>query len=358
MGAYMTELMNFSDISHEYQSHNDQSDMDALEALGMRLLSAVKEAEELKEKALCNIDSYSFGAMKTLPKALHSMFTVTKEFDIKIKPVVDFIDLYFEVSAKTDHSKIKKLLTEKTGTAFFIKDAPCGNSKAFIMRIHDVRSTKYLNQIINHLTHYGLNRDSVRVVEIELALDFWNTPQVILIALFKSYRFEKGTKNYRYFKSMKGTESGTFTRFNKAIKLIKDGYNIGVNDKDEPVYLHFYFKETDRGKTLPTNEHRPRFEINLKEEAILSLNSQNNSIGNLEQVINNGLRQFKFTHCKEGAHRCFLHAYQSYSHPFSQKKDSKDKHRNSLNFSSSFETNRDLNQAVNKSISNFLRNFD
>lgn len=63
----------------------------------------------------------------------------------------------------------QKFLTEKTGITHYISEFKNG----FIIRLHDMNSLDQLRRRIQHLNHFQCKKDSFRIMEIELAIDFY-----------------------------------------------------------------------------------------------------------------------------------------------------------------------------------------
>ncbi len=164
----------------------------------------------METKIFSNIHSYDFKAM-----------------NIKIKPCLDFLDIYFRVEKSCTRHDIKKYLTEKTKIRHFIKESDSG----YIIRLHDMNSIHSINQRIAHLNHFGLIKDSLAITEMEVALDFYSYKHIALITALLDPKLPNNTENLRIFK----TQTGVFTPIpsNPIIlhSKIEDGYNIGINHK-------------------------------------------------------------------------------------------------------------------------------
>lgn len=149
-----------------HTSHDEMISL--LDSLANSYAENAKSADDLETVIYSNINNYDFKAM-----------------NIMVKAQVDFLDLYFEIGKASTRHDIKKYLTEKTGITHYISEYRNG----FIIRFHDMNSLKELQRRIHYLRHYELNVSSLRVIEIELAIDFYRFKHRALItALFKSIR--------------------------------------------------------------------------------------------------------------------------------------------------------------------------
>src|SRR5690606_9212899 len=120
------------------------------------------------------------------------------------KAVVDFIKLEFIAQQETNRSQIKKYLTEKTGIRYYIEESDIEISesgKKYSVKVHDLKSAAHLERLIEQLGYFGVNRQYIEIVEIELSLDFYNAPRKeLLIALFKSLKLSESAFNMRIYR--------------------------------------------------------------------------------------------------------------------------------------------------------------
>lgn len=200
-----------------------------LEAIRLRYTENAKQADDLETKIYSNINSYDFKAM-----------------NIKIRARVDFLDLYFEITKASSRHDIKKFLTEKTGIKHYIKERLNG----YVIRLHDMNSLKLLNERLRCLDHFGLLHQSMKIVELEVALDFYGYKHLgLATALLKSLRLPSTANNFRVFK----TQTGVFLPIpvNPIVlnRKLKDGFNIGINHRLADEYWHIYQKQTDQNGT-------------------------------------------------------------------------------------------------------------
>lgn len=242
-----------------------------LESLSHRYVANAKQADNLETLIYSNINSYDFKAM-----------------GIKIKAQVDFLDLYFEIDKDSTRHDIKKFLTEKTGITHYISEFKNG----FIIRLHDMNSIDQLRRRIQHLNHFKCKGDSFRIMEIELAIDFYRFKHKALVtALLKSIRLPSTATNFRIFKSQLGVFNPIPTMPLTLMKKVQNGYNIGINHKDADEYWHLYVKTTDHNKQpLHESEWRIRAEKNIKRNI---LSSMNNRLVNLKSILLEGFKGLK-----------------------------------------------------------------
>lgn len=177
--------------------------------------------------------------------------------DIKVQACIDFIDVKFTTTEPHNRSDIKKYLTEKTGIKHFIKTADESDDvlsdeknnnindsvgTTFIIRLHDVENLKMLTERIDHLKHYNVNLDP-EIVRVERAIDFYNVPQEMRIALFKAVKLSEAN-NCRFYYEDGTTKGKVLSIFDDKHDII-DGNTIYINDKDSDHSYRIYFKTTD-----------------------------------------------------------------------------------------------------------------
>lgn len=163
---------------------DDVVSFDIWEALEQLYAENAKQADELETKIYSNINSYDFKAM-----------------NIKIRARVDFLDIYFEITKPSTRHDIKKFLTEKTGIRHYIKESLNG----YVIRLHDMNSLKLLNECLRCLDHFGLLHQSMKIVELEVALDFYGYKHLgLATAILKSLRLPSTANNFRVFKTQTG----------------------------------------------------------------------------------------------------------------------------------------------------------
>lgn len=317
-----------------HTSHEEMISL--LDSLANDYSENTKSADDLETVIYSNINNYDFKAM-----------------NIRVKAQVDFLDLYFEIGRSTTRHDIKKYLTEKTGITHYISEYMNG----FIIRIHDMNSLKELQHRIHYLRNYELNLSSLRVMEIELAIDFYRFKHKALVtALFKSLRLPHTTKNFRVFKNQLGVFTPIPTTPISMMSKLDNDYNVGINHKFADEYWHLYVKMTDNNKQLlPDNQWRIRTEKNIKHNV---LSKMDNRLINLKRIILDGFKGLSFTQLGIHAPQDFKNSYKDMVKPFGlEQKIYYDKSRHKRKLSKHVEKNTALNQLVSNSVHNLLRNF-
>lgn len=307
-----------------------------LEAIRLRYTENAKQADDLETKIYSNINSYDFKAM-----------------NIKIRARVDFLDLYFEITKASSRHDIKKFLTEKTGIKHYIKERLNG----YVIRLHDMNSLKLLNERLRCLDHFGLLHQSMKIVELEVALDFYGYKHLgLATALLKSLRLPSTANNFRVFK----TQTGVFLPIpvNPIVlnRKLKDGFNIGINHRLADEYWHIYQKQTDQnGTPLKKSEWRIRAEKNIKAPVLTRLN---NSFSNIRQLLLESFKGLRFTHLKAEASSHQVDVYMNKIDVYGMEKEPYlDSHRNLRKLIPDIEMNAELNRLVMNAVCNLVKNF-
>lgn len=312
-----------------------------LQGMRQRYADNAKYADDWETEIYSDIHSYDFKAM-----------------GIEIKPVIDFITLQFEVHKPTTRHSIKKHLTEKTGTRYYIQNDEGGIEQSgnvfTIKQVHDVRSKKDLKAIIQCLEHYGVAYSDIKVTRIEVSLDFYNAKsKALLTALHKSLAYLENSINERIYKTEK-----TFTSIPKAsislLRKLEEGYCIGVNPDGSLAYHTSYHKVTDRGRDLPESEHRFRTEVNCA----VSEFGVNNSLINLSEIIQCAFDRLKFTRLSKSATGENKELYRNSVAMLGKRVDEHySGSRHKRNFNQAIVKNGELNKAISRKVSDLKRNF-
>lgn len=311
-----------------------------LQDMRQRYADNAKLAQAWEAEIYSNIHSYDFKAM-----------------GIKIKPVIDFIVLRFEVNKPTTYEHIKKHLTEKTGVGYYVKPDNNGwgqQANAFTVQVHNVKSKKDLKAVIKPLEHYGVKQTDIKVVRIEASLDFYNTrSKALLTALCKSLAYVKDSKNQRIYKKQ-GEFQPIPTSPIHLLEKLEDGYCIGVNPKDSPVYYRSYYKTTDRRLNLHKSEYRVRTEVNC---AVSEL-EVDDSLGNLPEIIQCAFNHLKFTKQSDKATEQDKKRYMESVGTFGKRYEahySNSRHKRTLD--EMLIKHAELNSLLSSRVSNLKRNF-
>ncbi|WP_162689738.1 hypothetical protein [Acinetobacter sp. CFCC 11171] len=276
-----------------------------------------------------------------------------KEMNIMVKAQVDFLDLYFEIGKPSTRHDIKKYLTEKTGITHYISE----HKKGFIIRLHDMNSLHELRRRIQYLDHYKCNKDSFRIMELELAIDLYRFKHKALVtALFKSICLPSTAENFRVFKNQLGVFTPIPLTPLTMMKKIESGYNIGINHKKADEYWHLYVKTTDQNKQpLPEHKWRIRAEKNIK---LNILTKMNNRLNNLKGLLFDGFKGLSFTQLVNNAPQSVKDIYKESILPFGMEQKiyyGKSRHKRTLQ--GYIKKNADLNRFISNAVHNLLRNF-
>ena len=325
------EIEEFSEDT-EKKSPYEQSYVD----LCSRYADNANQADQLETVIFSDIHSYDFKAM-----------------NIQIKAQVDFIDLYFEIGKTSTRHDIKKFLTEKTGITHYISEYETG----FIIRLHDMNSLSVLQRRISYLRHFEYKIDSLKIMEIELAIDFYNFKhRALTTALLKSIRLPSTIKNLRVYKSQLGVFTPIPNTPHSMLRKLENGYNIGINHRDADEYWHLYVKTTDCNKQpLPRNAWRIRAEKNIKRNI---LNQMDNRLTNIKRVLLDGFQGLNFTQLKVNSSKQFIEEYKNTVRAFGTEIPTYyDKYRHKSNLPESMKKHSELNQLVSSAMHNLVRNF-
>lgn len=301
-----------------------------------RYAENAKQADQLETVIFSDIHSYDFKAM-----------------NIQIKAQVDFIDLYFEIGKTSTRHDIKKFLTEKTGITHYISEYQTG----FIIRLHDMNLINVLRRRISYLRHFECKIDSLKIMEIELAIDFYHFKhRALTTALLKSIRLPSTVENLRVYKSQLGVFTPIPTTPHAMIRKLDNGYNIGINHRDAEEYWHLYVKTTDYNKQpLPKNEWRIRAEKNIKSNV---LNQMDNRVTNIKRVLLDGFKGLSFTQLKADSSKQLTHEYKNTVRAFGTEVQTYyDKYRHKKNLPESMKKHGELNQLISTAVNNLARNF-
>lgn len=277
---------------------------------------------------------------------------------IKVETVIDFLDLKFEVTKPSTRSLIKKYLSEKTGTRYYIADNErdiMQDGRVFTIRVHDIKTKKDLHKIITCLAHYGVRFENIKVQRIEVAIDFYGAKsKALLIALFKSLSYVEHSRNERIYKKDIGRFISIPDQPVRLLGKLENGYCIGVNQKDSLIYYRLYNKMTDKQRSLPEHEHRLRAEVNCAVSALVT----DDSLSNLSEIIRCAFCQMKFTKLNRNASAEDKKLYRNSIAMFGLRQEqyySKSRHKRELE--ESVTKNGELNKIISKKVSNLKRNF-
>ncbi|WP_180116124.1 hypothetical protein [Acinetobacter sp. YH12140] len=327
----------------------------------------------IEAEFLSNISSYCFDKHMEFKNELLKKKDYTIKFTpIKIKAVIDWLDLTFEVNPSickfaykpNARSYIKSFLTAKTGTRHYVKHDESDiaqNNLTFTIRLHDIRSKDDLLKIAHLLeTQYGADTLTMKISGIELSLDFYNVPnRAFLSALYKSLRYSKTAKNFRIYKFIKDDIRNKFTPVPKSPFVLLNRFNndwcLGVNPKGSPLCNRLYPKTTDSNKqSLPIDQHRLRVEVTLNRDFLADTNC---CLSNLPNIIKLGFKHLSFTKLDEQASKEMKADYSQNIDHFGMEQNSTSVNRNKRTLTDGIKTHSELNSLVAKAASNLCRKF-
>lgn len=327
----------------------------------------------VESEVFSNISSYSFEKHMAFKNAdLANMDFSIKFTPIKIKAVIDWLDLTFEIDPSTckfankpnARSFIKSFLTAKTGTKHYVKHDESDivqNNLTFTIRLHDIESKNDL-LTITHLitTQYGANALKMKISSIELSLDFYNVSnRAFLSAIYKSIKYSKTAKNFRIYKYLKDDTRNKFTPVPKPPFVLLNRFNndwcLGANPKDSPLCYRLYPKTTDSNKQpLPIEQHRLRVEVTLNRDFLADTVCD---ISNLTNIIKLGFKHLTFTKLDEKASKELKAKYNQNIDHFGMEQNIISVNRNKRTLAEGIKLHSELNSLVAKAIFNLCRKF-
>lgn len=322
-------------LSLNIHTSNDELDL-IIESMKLIYEKNAQNADQMETKIFSNINSYDFKAM-----------------NIKIRARVDFIDIYFEITKSSTRHDIKKFLTEKTGIRHYIKESFIG----YVIRLHDMNSLKILDERCGYLDHFGLIKESMKIMELEVALDFYGYKHLgLATALLKALRLPSAVNNFRVFKAQTGVFTPIPVNLIELHRKLTDGFNIGINHRLADEYWHIYQKQTDQnGTPLKESEWRVRAEKNIKAPILTRLN---NSFSNIRQLLLESFKGLRFTHLKAEASSHQVGVYMNKIDVYGMEKEPYlDSHRNLRKLNPDIEMNAELNRLVVNAVCNLAKNF-
>jgi len=308
----------------------------SFESLKNRYMENALQAYDFETLIYSNIHNYDFKAM-----------------NIMVKAHVDFLDLYFEINRSSSRHDIKKYLTEKTGIKHYISEY----GKGFIIRLHDMNSLKKLQRHLMHLHHFQCKEESLHIVELEIAVDFYHFKHRALVtALLKSIRLPNTAKNFRVFKDQLGVFTPIPTTPILLMRKLEKNFNIGINRKDADEYWHIYVKTTDQNKQpLVKDDWRIRAEKNIKREI---LSKMDNRLTNLKEILLQSFKGLSFTQLKDDVPSTIKKQYTEKVEPFGvEQVVYYDQSRHKRTLPKYFKRHTELNRLISNAVQNLVRNF-
>lgn len=287
-------------IDDEYEA----TDIDFEKLLNSGKRHVIKERnkfklkDEQRTKHLSNISNYDFN----------------KASGIKIKAVIDFIDVQFTTSRDYDRSDLKGALTKVIGHSHFVKQV---SDREFTIRLHDIKNKKDLLKRLQPLLHFSETNDPLdfNITCAERAVDFYASEfddeslASLALAVMKSLRIPSDSSSVRLYRDKRETfelnNSNRDAPFShkEFIYHLTRGYNIGINDdRSDDAYYHIYIKKTDtiNGKftELPRDQWRVRCELRARGKGLLNESNEAVTVKDLRNVLRHMSSITKFTTLK------------------------------------------------------------
>ena len=361
-----------SDLNHEITTVTTQTEFSDVVGLLDRYANSPtfkqgrKEAEKILAKAN-TIDCFT-GKISFQNPDLNQHFEIRQP---KITAVIDFIKLevktgdhyqfkrpqvaFLEVQNFLDTQGIVKKNNDGTGGAYVQHSKT--NIRSFTFSIHDVKSGEQFNQALK-LLHAEYSPKSIKIVGVELSLDFWHLPpNPLLLELSKTVRADINTerKDFRAYKNKHEFGEMPSTTLS-AVSKIEKGFAIGIGHRDKGnEYKRFYYKTRDSGKALPIDQHRPRAEVNLRGSLLSGIS---NNTADLRKIITDGFKHLQFTRLNtDKATKADARQFHNKIDLYGKETEITSKNRNKRSLPEYMKTNADLNRAINKSVQNLARNF-
>lgn len=360
----------FLTISDKMRNQDINTFLDAYQKLVQVNADAWTHVEA---ELLSNISSYSFDKkMKFNNEAVAEKGFSIKFTPIKIKAVIDWLDLTFEVNPSickfaykpNARSYIKSFLTSKTGTKHYVKHDESDidqHGLSFTIRLHDIQNKDDLMKITHLLTtQYGADYHQMIISNIELSLDFYHVPnRAFLNALYKSIKYSKSAYNFRIYKYIKDDVRNKFTPIPKSPFALFSRFNndwcLGVNPKGSPLCYRLYPKTTDSNKQmLSVHEHRLRVEVTLNRDLLKKVDCH---LSNLPNIIKLGFKHLTFTKLDQKASKEMKAHYNQNIDHFGMEQELVSISRNKRSLLDGIKTHSELNTLTSKAVFNLSRLF-
>jgi hypothetical protein len=193
----------------------------------------------------------------------------------RFEAVVDFLEIEIQTIEPrkfwTIRDVVKEALAMPEHETPYVKPIDGDNhaSCRFVIRVHDPKSAKAIDDLLMRINDEIPLIPGVRVLAAEISIDAYGAPPEFVVEMF-NFITNHVSDNKRLYRDYKGSGEAIPARLNEFVQRISDGYQIGIGDKTADRYQHGYYKQTD-GKDengipsqLDAKDHRPRFEIRLR----------------------------------------------------------------------------------------------
>lgn len=295
----------------------DTSSSKELESIGLKR-SLIEEREKFKlkdekqTKYLSDLKNYKFN----------------EQSEIKIKAVIDFLDIQFSTDKDYNQRDLKGALTKISGHRYFVKQL---SARTFEIRLHDVKNKKDLLKRLQPLTRFNKSANPLdfRITCIERSIDFYadkfNKENLawLAFAIFKSLRLRSvDNRNVRLYRTKGETFKLGLNQYEPCshkefIQLLTQGFNIGINDERvDEFYHHIYIKKTDTidGKLieLPRKQWRIRCELRSQGNGLISTSHEVMRVKDLKKALRAMSGMTKFVTLKDGVISYVRTAYDNF----------------------------------------------
>lgn len=214
--------------------------------------------------------SLGHGAMPSPSKPVGSSWD-----EFRFEVVVDWIELEFELSARTHFRHVKEALSVPYAQA--LEQGPGATATHFRVKFHDVNRYAMLIAAVRELRHRWGLAGPVKVYAYELAADLYpRIPQgeadkpslAALGATWYQCMDSVIRDNHRLYRTKRdGVNFDIPTDIPTLAAQLLDGWQVGMGHRDAPVYQHLYVKTTDQnGQPIAPDRYRTRLELRISGE--------------------------------------------------------------------------------------------
>lgn len=295
----------------------DTSSIKELEAIRSKR-SLIEEREKFKLKdenqtrQLSDLKNYKFN----------------EQSEIKIKAVIDFLDIQFSTDKDYNQRDLKGALTKISGHRYFVKQL---SARIFEIRLHDIKNKKDLIKRLQPLTRFNKSANPLDfpIKCIERSIDFYadefneESLASLAFAIFKSLRLGSAdNRNVRLYRTKGETFKLGLNQYepcslNDFIYLVMQGFNIGINDERvDDHYHHIYLKKTDTidGKLiqLPRKQWRIRCELRSQGNGLVTTSNEEIRVKDLKKALRAMSGRTKFVTLKDDAISYVRTAYDNF----------------------------------------------
>lgn len=187
-----------------------------------------------------------------------------------LRAELDWIDIEVTIDGATNLKAIRSAWKEaarlEKAYVTVISDNP-NSASVFRLRIHDPGKFIAVTGFLANLEQRFTFAFPPVVIAVEIAIDDYSKGPEQVADWY--YRLSKVAdhKNHRLYRNFKGSGHAMPTNRDSLVRMVAQGYQIAIGNRDADFYQHGYFKQTDNNKqVLPESEHRARIEATLRGE--------------------------------------------------------------------------------------------